>query len=159
MLFSVSTFWYQQQCLGLVTTYRMDFQVGQSLDGLSVGLCSTLFPCIYFRQEQFWDKNVRMISGLIPQSGTKPKSGYNLYSFSLLFIVHFSNIVPVGSWKPLVFLKSGTFCWILPVPHPPCHTTLYNFLIHLKFLSCMSFTCLISYPKTIYDIGRLLIFY
>jgi hypothetical protein len=31
-------------------------QVGQTLDGLSFRLCSTLCPCISFRQEQFWVK-------------------------------------------------------------------------------------------------------
>jgi hypothetical protein len=38
----------------------MDPLVGQSLDDLSFSLCSTLCPCISFRQEQFWVKNLEM---------------------------------------------------------------------------------------------------
>jgi hypothetical protein len=38
-LLSASTSWHQQQCLGLVTVYA---QVGQSLNGISFSLCSTL---------------------------------------------------------------------------------------------------------------------
>jgi hypothetical protein len=37
----------------LLSTYGLDPQVGQSLDGLSFSLCSTLCLCISFRQEQF----------------------------------------------------------------------------------------------------------
>ena len=40
---SASTSWHPQLCQGLVTVYGMDPQLGQSLDGLSFGLCSTLF--------------------------------------------------------------------------------------------------------------------
>ena len=42
-LLSANTSWHPQQCLGLVTVYGMDLQVGQSLDGLSFRLCSTLY--------------------------------------------------------------------------------------------------------------------
>ena len=45
-ILSASTCWHPQQCLGLVMVYGMDPQVGQSLDGLSFSLCSTLCPCI-----------------------------------------------------------------------------------------------------------------
>jgi hypothetical protein len=41
-LLSACTSWHPQWCLGLVTVYGMDPQVGQSLDGLSFSLCSTL---------------------------------------------------------------------------------------------------------------------
>ena len=32
------------KCLGLVSVYGMDLQVGQSLDGLSFSLCSSFCP-------------------------------------------------------------------------------------------------------------------
>ena len=43
---SANTSWHQQQCLGLVSAYGMDPQVGQSLDGFSFSLCSTFCLCI-----------------------------------------------------------------------------------------------------------------
>ena len=42
-----------RKSLGLMSADGMDPQVGQTLDGLSFSLCSTLCPCISFRQEQF----------------------------------------------------------------------------------------------------------
>jgi hypothetical protein len=48
---------------------EMDPQGRQSLDGLSFSLCSTLFPCIFFRQEQFWFKDLEMGGCSIPQRG------------------------------------------------------------------------------------------
>ena len=39
---------------GLVSAFELDLQVCQSLDRLTFSICSTLFPCISFRQEQFW---------------------------------------------------------------------------------------------------------
>ena len=46
-LLSASTSWYPQYCLGLVTVYGMDPQMGQSLDGISFIHCSTLYLHIY----------------------------------------------------------------------------------------------------------------
>ena len=45
-LLSASTYWHPQYCLGLVTVCEMNPQVGQSLDGLSFSVCSTLCLCI-----------------------------------------------------------------------------------------------------------------
>ena len=46
------TSWHPQSCLGLVTVYGMNLQVGQSLDDFSSSLCSTLYlhicSCEYF---------------------------------------------------------------------------------------------------------------
>ena len=46
------TSWQPQRCLGLVTVYGMNLQVGQSLNGFSFSLCSTLYlhicSCEYF---------------------------------------------------------------------------------------------------------------
>jgi hypothetical protein len=46
-LLSASTCWHLQSHLGLVTVYRMDSQVGQSLDGLSFSLCSIFCLCTW----------------------------------------------------------------------------------------------------------------
>jgi hypothetical protein len=36
-----------------------------------------------------------------------------------------ANVIPVGSWEPFVFLSSGTFQWLTPVPHLPLlHTSI-----------------------------------
>jgi hypothetical protein len=51
-LLSACTSWHPRKCLGLVTVYRMNPQVRQSLDGLSFSLYSTLClhicSCKYF---------------------------------------------------------------------------------------------------------------
>jgi hypothetical protein len=89
---------YQQAFLGisnsvwvLVSACGMDPQVGQSLDGLSFSLCSTLYPSISFRQEQFWVKILEV--GGWPHSSTGGPcltSGYGLNRFSLPYVVYFS---------------------------------------------------------------------
>jgi hypothetical protein len=43
-----------------VTVYGIDPQVGQSLDGLSFTLCYIICPHIFFIQESFWVKNLKM---------------------------------------------------------------------------------------------------
>jgi hypothetical protein len=43
------------------------------MDGLSFSLCSTLCPCISFRQEQFWVKILRRVGGSTSQPGAMPK--------------------------------------------------------------------------------------
>jgi hypothetical protein len=48
-LLSARTCWHPQLCLGLVTVYGMDPQVGQCLDGFSFSLCSTICLCISSR--------------------------------------------------------------------------------------------------------------
>ena len=51
-LLSACTSWHPQQCLGLISVYGMNPQVGQSLGGLSFSLCSTIYlhicSCEYF---------------------------------------------------------------------------------------------------------------
>ena len=40
-----------------------------------------------------------------------------------------ANVIPVGSWEPLAFLASGTFWWLLPVPHLPLlHTSVSDYV-------------------------------
>ena len=63
----------------LVAAPGMDPVVGQSLDGLSFSLCSTLCPCISFRQEQFWVKFLKRVGSPIHQPGAVP----NLWLWSL----------------------------------------------------------------------------
>jgi len=50
---SIRNSWHQQYWLGLVAAYVIDPQMGQHLDGLSLSLCSTLFPCIPLPLECF----------------------------------------------------------------------------------------------------------
>ena len=45
---SASTCLHLQQCLGLVTIYGMDPQLGQSLSGFFFSLCSTICLCISY---------------------------------------------------------------------------------------------------------------
>jgi hypothetical protein len=75
----------------VVSACGMDPQVEQSLDGLSFSLCSTLCPCISFRQEQIWVKFLDM--GGWPYSSTGGPcltSVYGLYRFSLPIVKNFS---------------------------------------------------------------------
>ena len=52
-------------------------------------------------------------------------------------------VITVGSWEPLAFLASGTFWWLLPVPHPPLlHTS--QFPDPLSVISIYSPIC--SWP-------------
>jgi hypothetical protein len=44
----------------LLSAHGMGPQVGESLDGLSLSLCSILCPYISLRQEQFWVKILEM---------------------------------------------------------------------------------------------------
>ena len=46
--------------LPIVSADEMNPYMGQSLDGLSFSFCSTLCPCIYFRQKSFWVKIFEM---------------------------------------------------------------------------------------------------
>ena len=105
---SASTSWHQQYCLRLVSACGMDPEVGQFLDDLSFSLCSTLCPCISFRQEQFWVNILRMRSGPIPQLGAMPNLWICLHSFSPLCCVFMlmSSLLVLG---PFESLASGTF--------------------------------------------------
>ena len=107
----------------------MDSQVGQSLDGLSFSLYSTLCPCISFRQEQFWVKNLKSVRGPITQLGAVP----NLWIWSLqipsplcwIFQLMSSLLSPGSlllSWHLGLSVGYPQF----PIPH--CYTPLFNFL-------------------------------
>jgi hypothetical protein len=63
---------------------EMDSQVGQSLDGVSFSLFSTLCPCISFREEQSGLKVLRWVWGHIPQSGAV--APMNKYGFSRFYL-------------------------------------------------------------------------
>ena len=76
----------------------MDPQVGQSLFGLSFRLCSTLCPCISFRQDKFWVKFFRWVGSPIPQLGAIP----NLWIWSLQVL------------SPLFWVfRLISSCWVL----------------------------------------------
>jgi hypothetical protein len=84
--------------------------VGQSLDGFSFSLCPTLNPYIFFKQKQFW---VRIFEkGRWPHLST----GGCVYLLNMVSMGSISpvlgisaNVIPTGSWEPLVSLESGTF--------------------------------------------------
>ena len=81
---------------GLVTVYGMDPQVAQSLDGFSFNLCFTLCPCISFRQEPFWVKNLEMSGYPIFQLGPLPNLWiWSLQTLSPLLGIS-ANLIPVG---------------------------------------------------------------
>ena len=107
----------------------MNPQVGQSLDGLSFGLCSTLCPYVSFRQEQFWVKFLKRVGGPIPQLAVIP----NLWIWSLQVLSPLCWAFQLISslWGPGNLLLS----WHLglpggypqfPIPH--CYTIPFNFL-------------------------------
>jgi hypothetical protein len=98
----------------------MDPQIGQSLHGLSFTLCSTLCPCISFRQEHFWVKILEVSGWPHPSTWeTCLTSAYGLDRFSSSFWVISANPILIGSCKALTFLAFGTFWLLTPVPHPP----------------------------------------
>ena len=98
-------------------------------DGSPVGLSSgcPFFQSLlhslsldFFRQEQFWIKILEMGGWPHPSTGGPClTSGYGLDRFSLPFVGISANVIPVGSWKALAFLASGTLWLLPPVPHPP----------------------------------------
>ena len=97
----------------------MDAQVGQSLDGLSFSLCSTFCPCISFRQDQFWIKDLNGWVAPLPQPELCLTSEYGLYRFSLPFVGHFSYCHPCWDLRTSCFPGIWDFLVLLPVPHPP----------------------------------------
>jgi hypothetical protein len=126
----------------LVSAYGMDPQVEHCLDVLSFSLCSTLCPCISFRQEQLWVKILEM--GGWPHPSIKgcvyPLDMVSTgFPFPLLDIS--ANVIPTGSWEPLAFLASGTFLWLPPVSHPPLLHTPVQFPDPLYFSPVSSHTC------------------
>ena len=84
--------------------------MGQSLDGHFFSLCSILCPCISFRKEPFWVKNLEI--------GGWPLSSTVVLDYALDVVSTGSeppllgisaNVITLGSWGTLAFLASGTF--------------------------------------------------
>ena len=132
--------------------------MGQSLDGLSFSLCSTLCPCISFRQEQFWVKILEM--GRWPHLSTGGLCLTSTGSSSRLYGIS-ANVIPMGSWEALAFLASETFWLLPPAPHPPLlHTSvqfpdpLYTSSISCSYLILPPFPLLLlsssQVPPTLY---------
>ena len=121
----------------MVAAYGICPHVGQSLDGFSFSLCSTLCPCISFRQEQFWVKILRVMDSPILQPGAMP----NLWIWSLQVLPPLCGVLQLMSslWGPGRLLLSwhlglsGCYPQFL-IPH--CYTPLFNFLtsVHLLYL-------------------------
>ena len=115
--------------MGLVSTDKMDTQLGWSPDGPSFSLCSIFCPCISFGQEHSWVKNFVMGGWPYP---TIRGQAYLLEvlstgSISPLLCIS-AKVIPVGSWEPLTSLVSGTLQWLSPVPHPPLLHIFIQFL-------------------------------
>ena len=110
----------------------MDPQVGQSLDSLSFILCSTLCPCISFRQEQLWVKILEM--GGWPHPSIKgcvyPLDMVSTGFPSPLWGIS-ANAIPsqMGPGRLLLSWHLGLSgcCPLFSIPH--CYTPLFNFLI------------------------------
>jgi hypothetical protein len=121
----------------------MDPHVGQSLDGLSFSLCSTLCIPVFPLDRSpsgFGDKWVTPS----PNVGLCLTSAYGLYKFSLPFVS--AIVIPVRSWEALAFLASGTCWWLPPVPQPPFYTPLFKFLtLHVWYTSSVYHPNLLSY--------------
>ena len=103
--------------------------MGQSLDGLSFNLCSTLFPCISFREEQFWVKYLEMSGRPIPQSVGHAEL------LNMILTGSPSPLRGISPWAPGRLLLSWHLghsgCYLhLPIPH--CYKLLFNFLTLFK---------------------------
>jgi hypothetical protein len=80
---------------------------GAALDGLSLSLCSTLCPCISFRQEQLWVKILEMGGWPHPSTGEPClTSGYGLNRFSLPFVFQLMSSL-WGPWRLLISWHLG----------------------------------------------------
>jgi hypothetical protein len=96
--------------------------------------CSTLCPCISFREEQFWVKSFEMSMWPHPSTGGMP----NLWIWSLQVLAPLCWVFQLMSSlfspeDPFAFLDSGTFWWLTQFPIPHCYTL-------FKFLTlCLSF--------------------
>jgi hypothetical protein len=154
---SESTSWYQQLYLGLISAFGMDAQVGQSLDGLSFSLCSTLCPCISVRQEQFWVKVLEMYVTPSLYWGPWLTSKYGLYRFSLPFVGYF-NCHPHGILGGSCFPGIWDFLVATPSSPSPIATHLCSIswlsvhLLHTWFPPSFSPSLLTSsqVPPTLY---------
>ena len=107
----------------------MDPQVGESLDCLSFSFCSTLFPCISFRQKKFWTKFWEGVGVWPTLNWPFITSGYGLYC-SLPFFWAFQLM------SSQFCLESHLLSWHqgLSVGYPqfltsPCYPPLINLLI------------------------------
>jgi len=100
----------------------------QSLDGLSFSLCSTLCPCISFRQKQFWVNIFEMCAWAHSSTGGLfLTSGYDSTGSLSTLLGISANIIPLGSWK---YLDSWYFGLPSGYPHFPirhCYKHFFQF--------------------------------
>ena len=117
---------------GLVSSDRMDPQVGQSLDGPSFSLCLISCPCSSFAQEHFWVKNFEMGGcnqpltegniGVGVGRGTAILWRWSLQVLSSPSLCISAKVIPFMSWEPHDSLMSETHKRLSSVPHPPTPT-------------------------------------
>jgi hypothetical protein len=100
--------------------------VGQSLDSLSFILCSTLCPCISFRQEQFWVKILEMVGWPHPsiEGHLLIRSLQVLYPLCWVFQL-MSSPLPNGSL--LLSCLQGLFDGYSQFHVSHCYTPPFNF--------------------------------
>ena len=103
--------------------------VGQSLDGLSVSLCSTFSPCISLDKNNSGLLSLRCVGESFFNQKSCLTSGYELYKMSLLFFGVFQLMLS------LLALESLLISWHLKLtcgyrqfPIPDCYTLPFNFL-------------------------------
>ena len=110
--------------------------------GVAVPSVSAPFfcPCLSFRQEHFWVKNIEMAGWPHPLTGDLFSLLEMVSTSSISPMLHIlANIIPVGSWEPLFSLASGTLQRLSPVPYPPLLHIFIQFL-DLLYLSPIHFS-------------------
>jgi hypothetical protein len=115
--------------------------VGQSLDGLSFCLCSTLCPCISFSQEPFWVKILSMGGWLHPstRSCAYPLDMVSTGSISPFWVFKLMSSSPMGPENLLYPWHLGLSGGYPQVPHPPLlHTS-------VQFPDLLYFFCLLPH--------------
>jgi hypothetical protein len=94
--------------------------VGQSLDGLSFSLCSTLVPGFLLDRSNSELKFLRLVSGAIPQTGETPNLSIGFLSLCWVFQLMSSLLGPGSlliSWSLRLSVGYPQF----PIPH--CYTS------------------------------------
>ena len=105
------------------------------MDGLSFSFCSTLCPCISFRQEPFWVKIFEIVGWPHLSIMGHAYPLYGLYRFYLPLFHILDNVFIVGSWYILHLLHLGSSSGFPQFPVPHCCTPHFNFLSSLILLT------------------------
>ena len=118
-LLSASTSWHPQWCLCLVTVYGVDPQVGQSLDGLSLSLCSTI--CLWISSHGYFDSHSK---NALQELGN--------FIRSYLFILELTELAISVLFRKFPVYFGLEVLYILNLHRQFCHTLLW-YLLYLRF--------------------------